>query len=118
MSADRREIPPEGEPLRPLVFAILLALNERDLHGYAIMTVVNEQLRRRALLGPGTLYRTLKELKEDGLIAHAPAPSDADSRRHYYRITTKGRRVARAEADRMAVWVDAARAGRLLGDNR
>lgn len=106
--------PPEIEPLRPLIFAILVALNEEDRHGYGIMKVVNEQLQRRALLGPGTLYRTLKELKDDGLIEHAPAPDEADSRRQYYRITAKGRRVAEAEAARMAEWVDVARAGQLL----
>ena len=104
----------EVEPLRPLVFAILLALNEQDRHGYGIMQVANQQLRRRALLGPGTLYRTLKELREDGLIAYAPAPADADSRRHYYQITPQGRRAARLEASRMAAWVDVARAGSLL----
>ncbi len=114
MSVDSREEVAEVEPLRPLVFAILLALNEQHRHGYGIMKVVNRQLRRRALLGPGTLYRTLKELREDGLIAYAPAPTDADSRRHYYQLTPRGRRAARFEAARMAAWVDVARASRLL----
>jgi DNA-binding PadR family transcriptional regulator len=114
MPTDPLERPDEVEPLRPLVFAILVALNERDTHGYGIMKVVNEQLQRRALLGPGTLYRTLKELRDDGLIAHARAPAGADSRRQYYRITPKGRGIARLEAERMAEWVDVARAGQLL----
>ena len=104
----------DPEPLKPLDFAILLALNEQDRHGYGIMKLVNQQLRRRALLGPGTLYRTLKELREDGLIDYASAPADADSRRRYYRITPQGRRAAQLEATRMAAWVDVARAGRLL----
>lgn len=114
MHVESREPAPDVEPLRPLVFAILLALHERDRHGYGIMKAVNAQLRRRALLGPGTLYRTLKELRDEGLIAYAPAPAAADSRRQYYRITAKGRRFARVEAERMAVWVDVARAGHLL----
>ncbi len=114
MSVDSPEEVAEVEPLRPLVFAILLALNEQHRHGYGIMKVVNRQLRRRALLGPGTLYRTLKELREEGLIDYASAPADADSRRRYYRITAQGRRTARLEAIRMAAWVDVARAGRLL----
>jgi DNA-binding PadR family transcriptional regulator len=104
----------EFEPLRPLVFAILIALNDVSSHGYGIMKVVNERMQRRAVLGPGTLYRTLKELRDDGLIAYAPAPTDADSRRRYYKITAKGRQVARAEAIRMAQWVETAREGRLL----
>ena len=109
-----RKIPPEPEPLRPVVFAILIALNDAKLHGYGIMKVVNERMSRRAVLGPGTLYRTLKELREEGLIEYARAPTDADPRRRYYAITAHGRSVARAEAARMAEWVDAARAGRLL----
>ena len=105
----------EVVPLRPLVFAILLALNEQDRHGYGIMKVVNARLRRRALLGPGTLYRTLKELREASVIAYAAASEDADPRRRYYQITAQGRRVARQEASRMEAWVEAARASRLLG---
>ena len=104
----------EPEPLRPVVFAILVALNDAKLHGYGIMKVVNESMSRRALLGPGTLYRTLKELREEGLVDYTRGPSDADPRRRYYAITAHGRAVARAEAERMAEWVDVARAGRLL----
>jgi DNA-binding PadR family transcriptional regulator len=104
----------DPEPLRPVVFAILIALNEDSKHGYGIMKVVNEQMGRRAVLGPGTLYRTLKELRDDGLIEYAPSPRDADVRRRYYRITAEGQQVARAEAARMADLVDLARRGRLL----
>ena len=104
----------DPEPLRPLVLAILIALNDESQHGYGIMKVVNEQTGRRAVLGPGTLYRTLKELRDDGLIDYAPSPTDADPRRRYYRITAEGRRAARDEAARMADWVDLARRGRLL----
>jgi len=102
------------EPLKPLVFAILLALSEEDRHGFGIMQDVNRRLKRRAVLGPGTLYRTLKELREAGLVAHAPSAADADPRRRFYRLTPKGRSAARAEAARMAAWIDLAKSGRLL----
>ena len=102
------------DTLRPLVFAILLALAEEHRHGYGIMTVVNERLDRRAVLGPGTLYRTLKELRESGLIQEVASPPDSDSRRRYYGLTGKGREAARTEAGRMEALVDAARAIRLL----
>ena len=104
----------DPEPLRPVVFAILIALNEESKHGYGTVKVVNEQMGRRAVLGPGTLYRTLKELRDGGLIEYAPSPTHADARRRYYRITAEGRQVARTEAARMADWVDLARRGRLL----
>lgn len=103
-----------AEPVKPVVFAILVALNEGDLHGYGIMKRVNRQLRRSALLGPGTLYRTLKELRDEGLVDYAATPKGADARRRYYQITPSGRRVARDEAERMAAWVELAREGRLL----
>ena len=106
---------PEDQPaLRPVVFALLLTLSGGDLHGYAIMKRVNERLGHRAIVGPGTLYRNLKELRETGWIAHAEGPSEEDARRSYYTLTTAGRRVAAGEAVRMAELVGLARAGGLL----
>ncbi len=104
----------DPDPLRPVAFAILVALNEESKHGYGIMKLVNEQIGRRAVLGPGTLYRTLKELRDEGLIEYAPSPTDSDPRRRYYAVTAEGRQAARAEATRMADWVDLARRARLL----
>lgn len=104
-----------GQPhLRPVVFALLLALNEGDLHGYAIMQRVNDGLGRRAIVGPGTLYRNLKEVKDAGWIAHVDGPVDEDARRQYYTLTPDGRRVAAQEAARMADLVEVARSGGLL----
>ncbi len=100
--------------LRPVVFAILLALNETALHGYAIMKDVNERLEHRAIVGPGTLYRILKELREASMIAPAEAPAGEDARRQYYRLTEAGRVAAANEAAHMAGLVAAARAGRLI----
>lgn len=108
---------PDPLPLRPLVFALLLSLHEEPRHGYAIMQAVNERLRYRAVVGPGTLYRTLKELRDQGLVEHTATPSGEDARRQYYRLTAEGRRVAALEAARMAELVDAARAGRLLPES-
>lgn len=93
---------PEPIPLRPAVFAILMVLAGGPRHGYAIMKRANEHLGG-ALLGPGTLYRTLKELREEGLIEVAAAPrEEADARRQYHRLTERGRAVARLETERLA----------------
>lgn len=44
-------------------------------------------------LGPGTLYRSLKEMARARLLAEVAAPQhDADPRRKFYRITAAGRR--------------------------
>jgi DNA-binding PadR family transcriptional regulator len=90
-------------PLRPVVFAILLVLRGGDLHGYGIMKRVNERIGRRAILGPGTLYRTLKEMREQNLLKYAPQGRKAeDERRTYYRLTALGRELAEAEAERLS----------------
>lgn len=105
--------------MRPVIFEILLLLNERQMHGYGIMTVLKERKEGRFILGPGTLYRTLKEMKEAGLIEPAGRRSAADAgdeRRQYYSITPLGQRVASAEAQRMARLVRAANLGGLLSD--
>ncbi len=108
--------PDLSQPLRPVVFEILLILNGGDQHGYGIMMQVNERMNRRAILGPGTLYRTLKELRESGWLEHADAPSGEDARRQYYRLTQVGKRAAAAEARRMAELVSLARSARLIPD--
>lgn len=88
-------------PLRPRVFAILLALAESPLHGYGLMRRLSED-GEGGLLGPGTLYRLLKEMQADGLIVAAAGSRDSDGPpRRYYTLSGFGRRVARAEGERM-----------------
>jgi len=111
--------PDDFLPLRPIVFEILLLLNEAERHGYGLMQELKERTNGRWILGPGTLYRTLRSLQDDRLIEDSPrrpAPDQDDERRRYYRLTPFGRRVAAAEAARMAALVDTARAGHLLSD--
>lgn len=97
-------IDPEAHlPLRPVVFSILVVLREAPLHGYGIMQRANEHVGKQAILGPGTLYRTLKELRALGLIEHTDAVDEGeDARRQYYRLSAAGNAVATAEARRLA----------------
>jgi DNA-binding PadR family transcriptional regulator len=107
-------------PLTPVVFEILLALAEDARHGYAIMQEVEHRSEGRINLHPGTLYRALGRLLDEGMIeelSEAPAGSADDphgQRRRYYRLTRLGRAVAEAEARRLASQVSAARIKRLL----
>ena len=90
-----------------------MALAEEDRHGYAIMELVAERTRGAVRLSPGTLYRTIQRLLEQGLIVETrerPSPEDDDERRRYYRLTSYGRAVARAEARRLAGLVRLAQA--------
>jgi len=102
-------------PLRPAVLHILLALFEGDSHGLGIADQVEEASEGVILLGPGTLYRSLDEMQEAGLISRADPPTDdADPRRKYYRITGRGREVLRGELERFQGLVRLARARKIL----
>jgi len=95
---------------RPAVFQILVALARSDLHGLGIADAVDEATGGTMRLGPGTLYRSLKEMAADGLIREVPAPpGEEDPRRRFYSITESGRGVAREEATRLARIVEVAR---------
>ncbi len=114
--------PPAGDitsllPLRPLTFAILLVLKRGDLHGYGIMKWVNDNAGLGGILGPGTLYRTLKEMREIGFVAHTEPPEaidGVDGRRSYYTLTRFGHEVVVAEAERIARMMREARAAELI----
>lgn len=102
-------------PLKQPVLHVLLALSEARMHGLGIADWVERMTGGAVELGPGTLYRSLKEMVEDGLIREAAAPmADADPRRKYYEITAHGRRRAAAEATRLERLVEVARARKLL----
>ena len=112
-----RELPVERFlPLRPVEFDVLLSLAAGERHGYGI---IQDADARGLTTVPdvGTLYRALRRMQDQGLIdaADRRAAADAgDERRHYYRITPLGHRVARAEAYRLAALTRAARASGLL----
>lgn len=96
-----------------LEFHILLALGNGPSHGYAIGKDVEEQSAGRLDPTTGALYQALKRLSEDGLIAPAAAPDDADPRRKYFALTRQGRRVAAKEATRLNALLQAARQRKL-----
>lgn len=102
-------------PLQAAAFHILLVLSTGDRHGYGISLDVESATDGAVRLSPGTLYRTIQRLLEQGLIAESRAGSAIDPRRRPYRITSFGRAVARAESNRLADLVSLAeRAGLLL----
>ena len=92
------------------------------MHGYAIMRQVESQTGGRVRLGPGTLYSSIQTLLEEKLIEEVNAgevrageqEQPGTPRRRYYRITSAGRRVARAEAERLADLLRVARARKVL----
>ena len=106
-----------NEPLTPAVFHILLALADEERHGYGIMQEIADRTGRQVILGPGTLYGTIKRLLADELIEESgerPDPEIDDQRRRYYRLTPLGRSAASAEARRLAQLVRVSRRKHLL----
>lgn len=104
-------------PLTPALFNVLLALCDGEKHGYAILKEVEEHTQGEVQLSTGTLYGIIKRLLADGLIVELrsrPAAEDDDQRRRYYRLTDDGRRLAVAEAERMAKLLARARSKRLI----
>ena len=104
-------------PLTPAVLQILLSLADEERHGYGIMREVEVRTGGGVRMGPGTLYGSIKRMLVDGLIEESderPDPELDDSRRHYYRITDFGRRVAGAEAARLEGLLRSAREKKLL----
>ncbi len=106
-----------SSPLKAPAFHILLALGNGPRHGYAIRSSVEELTAGAVKLWPATLYGTMRQLMEDGLIEPSEeGEPDEDARRIYYRLTDDGRAKLIAETDRLRSLVDYARATRALGD--
>jgi DNA-binding PadR family transcriptional regulator len=106
-------------PLTPAVFHILLALVGSDRHGYGIMQEVQGYTDGKLRIGPGTLYRSIRQMLAEGLIIELderPDPELDDQRRRYYRLTNFGQRVLKAETERLEHVLKVARARQRLTD--
>ena len=97
-------------PLNSTAFLILVSLTDADAHGYQLRKELLERSNGAIDLDPGSLYRLIFRLHEDGLIEDR---SGDDTRRRSYRLTTLGKRVLKAETERMAGLVAQARSVRV-----
>ena len=100
-------------PLPPATFHILMAVADEDRHGYAIIQDIASRTGGELQMSAGTLYRSIQRMQEQGLIIETrerPAVENDDERRRYYRITSFGLAVAKAEAHRLTQMVKLARA--------
>jgi len=89
-------------PLSPQQFHILLALTDRDRHGYALIQEIDQRTAGGLRLGTGTLYTAIARLCELGLIADS---GKTDDRRRFYKLLPLGRAVLRAETARLEALV-------------
>ena len=100
------------QPLTPPAFYVLLALHQRERHGYEIMKNVEQESGGKIAMGPGTLYGVVKRLLNEGLIEESgerPDPERDDERRRYYRLNAAGRQRLGTELQRFEQAVRRAR---------
>ena len=92
-------------------FHVLLSLGDEPRHGLGIVEEVERRTDGAVVLGPGSLYGSLKRLASDGLIREShdrPDRSD-DTRRRYYEITDAGKQALHAELRTLAAILETAR---------
>jgi DNA-binding PadR family transcriptional regulator len=106
--------PEDQLPLTPLSLAILLAVAEAPMHGYAILKALEARPGPRLTKGAGSLYAALERMLEDGLLAETEAEGDDVRRRRAFAMTPFGRAVAQAEMGRLQDELRAGRERRLL----
>ena len=99
-------------PLKPIDLQLLLALADGERHGYGLVQAISESTDGLIVLDPGNLYRVIKRLLADGLVAESerrPAADLGDERRRYYRLTALGGRVLAEEVRRLQALVSSPR---------
>ena len=76
-------------------------------------------------MGPGTLYGCLKRMLSAGLVEESGerpdatlGPGSGEERRRYYSVTALGRQSVRAEVQRMASALNAAKSKRVLAGGK
>ena len=99
-------------PLKPVWLQIMLSIAIGEGHGYSIRKSVEERTDGKIRLWPTTLYGTLRQIAEAGLIEErqgAEHEPDARGRREFV-LTENGRAVLDAETTRLEQLVTLARA--------
>jgi DNA-binding PadR family transcriptional regulator len=105
-----REIHPVADvarhlPLRPVACAVLAALAHGPRPGIDVLEAVNATVPGRPILGPGSLYRLLKELRQEKLIARGDpdqrASGEHDDRQVHHVLTALGEAVLKGELSRL-----------------
>jgi DNA-binding PadR family transcriptional regulator len=82
--------------------AILTLLAEEPMHGYQIIQVVSERSGGAWTPSPGSVYPTLQQLEDEGLIE----PAESETGRRVFALTEAGR-AARAGEAGPAPWEEA-----------
>src|SRR5688572_136472 len=83
------------------------------MHGLGIARAVQDLSDGQTRLWPASLYGTLDELEEEGLIEELNdprhRPAEESEKKRFYRLTRAGHRALGAETDRLSALVKIAR---------
>ena len=85
--------------------AILALLAEEPMHGYQIIQVISERSGGNWTPSPGSVYPTLQQLEDEGLIE----PAESETGRRVFSLTDAGREANAAETS-PAPWEEAGKA--------
>ncbi|HUV34150.1 MAG TPA: PadR family transcriptional regulator [Candidatus Desulfaltia sp.] len=73
-------------------FLLLLLLNEEPMHGYQLISTMEERgLVKEGRFKTGSVYTILNRMEENGLLRSSHEESDAGRTRRIYEITGEGR---------------------------
>jgi DNA-binding PadR family transcriptional regulator len=108
--------PRDRLPLKPIELLILTMLSAGERHGYGLRQDIVDHTEGRIALEAGNLYRHIRKLESDGLVAETEprAAANDDERRIYYRLLPFGRRVLAAEMARLGALMRIAEENRII----
>ena len=81
---------------------LLQLLSERPMHGYELLERIPEIAREERRVDLGNLYRLLRSLEEEGVVASEWDESLAGPAKRVYRLTPSGRALLDAWAGALA----------------
>jgi DNA-binding PadR family transcriptional regulator len=93
---------PGRRPRGDIRAAILALLAEEPMHGYQIIQVIAERSGGTWTPSPGSVYPTLQQLEDEGLVE----PAESETGRRVFTLTEAGR-AAHTDAPGRAPWEEA-----------
>lgn len=106
-------------PLNPRDYLILFSLTVGPRHGYGLLKDIAELTGDEVRFDPANLYRTLRRMMKDGLVAEVDHPGNGEpdnQRRNYFALTDAGTKAVRAETVRLDRLTRVARARNMIPD--
>lgn len=91
--------PPQGKQERYIQPSILLGLYDKPSYGYELIQTIQNFGFIQGQAPPGMVYRHLRQLEEDGLVASEWNTDGSGPARRMYHLTPDGEEM-------LAIWID------------